>query len=500
MAARRTPPPPVEPEDSFPGLAWASAVSGYQNICPALTWQEVSPPNKFIKALRVELRAPHTDLSLAVSHLRYLPELASQGLLRNLDDLLPPKQREGYFKPLLDLCSYEGKLYFIPEDFSPYVLVSRKDALAQHGFSPPRTWKELQQQARKLSAIHGHPVIGVPTSTPHQILTFILGLIGSNGIPPPSNSDDIIAHQKSYSEAYEWTRSLIGTKPCLDMESLTRRSYGVSGLFNRNKWIYRFCWLQDLKKEQADFFKKVDVQLFPKGPSREKPVILGRGHGWIIPQRSIKLKEGIAGLRLVCSSQHSLKQERRGSYPFHARREIWNDPQVLAQCPVYKMRYLMPEDGRYAIDHANDFLNWFARSFTSALARDESAQKWLSKLPRSIRKDTHNLVAQATSYMEKNLHKAISVEKISQTLTTSRRHLDRLFLQEMQLSVSDYLKNLRMEKAGKLLRSSSLSVKEVARETGFSDHSVFSRTFRRHWGLTPKEIRIQAAQDRVQRK
>jgi AraC-like DNA-binding protein len=498
MASRRTIQPRVPPADSSPGRAWASLASGYQHICPSLTWQEVSPANKFIKALRAELNAPHTELCLAMCHLRYVQEFARRGLLRSLDDLLPLDQRKDFFQPLLELCSYEGKLYLIPEDFSPYVLVSRKDILAQHGFTPPKTWKELERQARKLSALRSHPVIGVSTSTPHQFLTFFLALMGSNGILPPHDAEEVLKDQKSYFRAYEWIRSMIGTDPILDMEAITRRSYGVSDCFNRDKWIYRFCWLQDIKKEPPIFFEQVNVQIFPKGPSCETPVVLGRGHGWLIPQRSLKHDDGIAGLQAVTKLKNALKQERLSGYPFHARREIWTDPAVKTRNPIYEeVQSLLPKNARYTTDYANEFLDWLARSFAAALARNDTAQKWLSKMPRSIRQDTHQLVNQATSYMRKNLGKQLSVEKISQALTASRRHLDRLFQQEMNLSVADFLKNLRMEKAKELLKNTSLSVKEVARETGFSDHSVFSRTFRRHWGSKPKDVRVQGSRARA---
>lgn len=52
-----------------------------------------------------------------------------------------------------------------------------------------------------------------------------------------------------------------------------------------------------------------------------------------------------------------------------------------------------------------------------------------------------------------------------------------------------YLTNIRMEKAKKLLLSTSLSVAEVAEQSGYGDYRVFTKVFKKNEGVTPSQYR-----------
>ena len=51
------------------------------------------------------------------------------------------------------------------------------------------------------------------------------------------------------------------------------------------------------------------------------------------------------------------------------------------------------------------------------------------------------------------------------------------------------LTNIRMEKAKKLLLSTSLSVAEVAERAGYGDYRVFTKVFKKSEGVTPSQYR-----------
>ena len=52
-----------------------------------------------------------------------------------------------------------------------------------------------------------------------------------------------------------------------------------------------------------------------------------------------------------------------------------------------------------------------------------------------------------------------------------------------------YLTNIRMEKAKKLLLSTSLSIAEVAEQSGYGDYRVFTKVFKKTEGSTPSQYR-----------
>ncbi len=56
------------------------------------------------------------------------------------------------------------------------------------------------------------------------------------------------------------------------------------------------------------------------------------------------------------------------------------------------------------------------------------------------------------------------------------------------LSINDLIKNVRMKKATELLIKSSMSISEVAYDTGFGDPAYFSKVFKEHYKVTPKEF------------
>ena len=57
------------------------------------------------------------------------------------------------------------------------------------------------------------------------------------------------------------------------------------------------------------------------------------------------------------------------------------------------------------------------------------------------------------------------------------------------ITVFDYLNDLRMNKAARLLADSEQTINDIAEDLGFSSQSHFTTSFRKRYGLTPKEFR-----------
>ena len=51
-----------------------------------------------------------------------------------------------------------------------------------------------------------------------------------------------------------------------------------------------------------------------------------------------------------------------------------------------------------------------------------------------------------------------------------------------------YLTNIRMEKAKKLLLTTSASIAEVAEQSGYGDYRVFTKVFKKSEGITPSHF------------
>jgi AraC family transcriptional regulator len=68
-------------------------------------------------------------------------------------------------------------------------------------------------------------------------------------------------------------------------------------------------------------------------------------------------------------------------------------------------------------------------------------------------------------------------------------HLARAFKLRFGLPIGSYLRRLRLDWAATRLESNEQAISAIALAAGFADQSHFTRTFRRHTGLTPHEYR-----------
>ena len=84
---------------------------------------------------------------------------------------------------------------------------------------------------------------------------------------------------------------------------------------------------------------------------------------------------------------------------------------------------------------------------------------------------------------------SFTVEQLAVKLNISRVQLYRKIKSILNLSISDYILNIRLEKAKKLILESKLSISEIAYSVGFSSPSYFSSSFKNKFGKTPKNFR-----------
>ncbi|MGN0292648.1 MAG: helix-turn-helix domain-containing protein [Lachnospiraceae bacterium] len=94
-------------------------------------------------------------------------------------------------------------------------------------------------------------------------------------------------------------------------------------------------------------------------------------------------------------------------------------------------------------------------------------------------------------YMEKNYTEPISVEQLTKDFGISRSQLFREFKKYTGFAPNDYLIQVRINAAKRLLGSSAMSVAEVAYAVGFHNINNFTNMFKKITGMTPSEYRKQ---------
>jgi AraC-like DNA-binding protein len=105
------------------------------------------------------------------------------------------------------------------------------------------------------------------------------------------------------------------------------------------------------------------------------------------------------------------------------------------------------------------------------------------------RRSASHLVERAREWLFKNHRRNLSLDDVAAELDVSPEHLARAFRRRTGETVFGHLQALRLDDAKTLLVGSELSIAEVSAAAGFSSLALFSRTFQRRFGLSPRRYR-----------
>ena len=80
-----------------------------------------------------------------------------------------------------------------------------------------------------------------------------------------------------------------------------------------------------------------------------------------------------------------------------------------------------------------------------------------------------------------------NVEKLTEQVGISRAQLHRKMKEITGISAGDFIRNLRLEQAARLIKERKINVTQVAYAVGFNNQTHFSTVFKKHYGITPTE-------------
>ena len=98
-------------------------------------------------------------------------------------------------------------------------------------------------------------------------------------------------------------------------------------------------------------------------------------------------------------------------------------------------------------------------------------------------------VTDCIDYVYVHIQERITIDDLAAHTGFSASHLSRMFKRETGVSISDYIREKKIEKAQDLLKYTEYSLIEVANRLSFSSQSHFTQQFRAFTGMTPKKYR-----------
>jgi AraC-like DNA-binding protein len=104
--------------------------------------------------------------------------------------------------------------------------------------------------------------------------------------------------------------------------------------------------------------------------------------------------------------------------------------------------------------------------------------------------DDRQFLLKVVDFVNVNMKaRKITVDLLAQEMCMSRSQLARRLTALTGESPNIFITNVRMERARRLLKSTNMSVNEIAYECGYDEASYFIRVFRQELGMTPQQYR-----------
>lgn len=110
---------------------------------------------------------------------------------------------------------------------------------------------------------------------------------------------------------------------------------------------------------------------------------------------------------------------------------------------------------------------------------EKDIEEDLSKTPETIKK-----------FLDENYHKNLKIEEISKIIGINQNKLRREFKEQYQTTIINYISELRMLKAKKMIVNNRIMIKEIAIECGYEYVQNFTRAFKKKFGVSPEKLRL----------
>ena len=96
-------------------------------------------------------------------------------------------------------------------------------------------------------------------------------------------------------------------------------------------------------------------------------------------------------------------------------------------------------------------------------------------------------VCKVILYIEQNYNDNLTLEELSKIASFSKYHFHRIFKSIVNENLSDYIRRVRLQSATLKFKTNQ-KITEIALSSGYETNASFSKAFKKHFGITPKEF------------
>ncbi|MGW0994722.1 ABC transporter substrate-binding protein [Streptomyces sp. NPDC002523] len=258
-------------------------------------------------------------------------EFAAAGWIRPL----PPSRfpLRTFLPPVVDTATYDGRLYAVPYVTNAGLLLYRKDVLTEEGVPPPRTWAELEHDAKTIAPRHGLggyagqllPYEGLTVNAAEAVYSAGGTILGDEGTRVTVDSD---AAREGIGFLARGIREGWIPKAALTYKEEESKQAFQDGhlLFLRN-WPYAYAVASAKGSKVAGRIGAVPLP-GPNGPGKS---VLGGSN--LAVNTHARHPDSAARLIAYLTSEHVQREVlTRGSLP-PVRADLYEDPALIARFP-----------------------------------------------------------------------------------------------------------------------------------------------------------------------
>jgi len=265
-------------------------------------------------------------------------EFAERGWIRPLDAHFPESEREKFLAPPMESVTWREQTWGVPFFTDLGVLFYRQDLLTKHGFQPPRTFPELEEQAKRIAAaegISGYLWQGAPSE---GLVCNVMEVVSGAGGRVLDDDGEVRLTDPETLQAMRWLAGLPGSVSPRQVRSAWEETGRIAFVNGESVFLRNWPYVWAIAQGPGSAVKgKVGVAPIPSFDGHGSSPTLG---GWNLmmasgsrhPREAWKL---IAFLTRP-ESQTFMALES-GRLP--TRHAVYQDPEVQARAPLMTELY-----------------------------------------------------------------------------------------------------------------------------------------------------------------
>lgn len=144
----------------------------------------------------------------------------------------------------------------------------------------------------------------------------------------------------------------------------------------------------------------------------------------------------------------------------------------------------------YQFEFTNEFFYDLAENIIADQYHCVKEMNTINSIKILTRKTLYRKILLGKNFMDSHFNTIKNIDEVAQECSMSEYHFYRLFRQVYKMSPYQYILKMKMNYAAQLLENKTFTISEIALLSGFNDLSVFSKSFKKHFGRSPQHFAL----------